>query len=277
MRRARITITLNGELLKKIDRLIDGEKIRNRSHAIEFVISRNLEPTLSKAVILAGGHGTKLRPFTYEVPKALLPINGKPLLEHLIVSLKKAGIDEIVLCTGYLGRKIREYFGTGQKMGVHISYSEEKGSLGTGGAVLKAKKYLEDQPFLLIHGDIVTTLSFSDLISFHIKEGGLITAVLTTLSKPSEFGQLTLHGVKLVTFYQKSQSPIKSHLVNCGIYVLEPTVFEYFPKSKKSFYFEDILEKCIKEKLVNGFVTNEKWFDVENPENYEKAIKEFRR
>ncbi len=277
MRRSRITITLDGQLLNEVDALIDGETIRNRSHAIEFVLGQYLQPKITKAVILAGGKGTKLRPVTYELPKALLPINNKPLLEHLIIQLKKAGITEVVMCIGYLGNKIREHFNDGKQWGIKIVYSEEKDSLKTGGALLKAKKYIGSGSFLLLHGDIITDLPFADLIAFHIRQGGFATVALTTVSKPGEFGQLTLHGTKLVTFYQKNKDLVKSHLVNCGIYVCDEDIFRTFPKNMKSFYFEDVIEKLIQQKIVNGFVFNDKWFDVENPENYEKAIKEFRR
>jgi len=277
MRRARITITLNGELLNRIDNLVDGEHIRNRSHAIEYVISRNLQSQITTAVILAGGKGSELRPITYEVPKSLLPIKGKPLLEHLILKLKKAGVSHIVLCVGYLGHKIKEYFGDGKRWDLEIMYSEEKEIMGTGGAVLLAKKYIKDKPFLLIHGDIITDLSFTDLINFHMKEQPLVTAALTAVAKPAEFGQLALHGTKLVTFFQKNPKHIKSHLVNCGIYACEAAILDHFPSQTKSFYFEDVMVKLIRDKKVNGFVFNEAWFDVANPTNYERAIKHFRR
>lgn len=265
MRRPRITITLNSNILQNLDKLVDGKKIRNRSHAIEYVLSNFFKPTVSKAVILAGGKGDE---------KSLLPIKGKPILEYIINNLKKNQINQIIICTGHLGDKIKKYFGNGQKFGVEIAYSEEGKNLMTGGALNKAKKYLGKEPFLVVHGDVLTDFHVKDMINFHLEHNALATIALTTVGHPTEFGQLKLHGVNIVRFYQK-QANIESHLVNCGIYVLEPTIFQYFPKQKE-FLLEDVIEKLINKSLVNGFVYEGQWYDVGSPKNYEKAIKAFR-
>src|SRR3989338_7281908 len=120
MRRSRITITLDTQVLKKVDQLIDKNKIRNRSHAIEYVLNKYTASNVHTAVILAGGRGTNLRPYTYEIPKPLLPVKGTPILEHLINELKKNGITDIIIAISYLGNKIKEYFGNGEKFGVTI-------------------------------------------------------------------------------------------------------------------------------------------------------------
>ncbi len=276
MRRSRITITLKQSTIDNVDRLIDRQKIRNRSHAIEYILDQYNVPTIKKAIILAGGIGRQLRPYTYEVPKSLLPVQGKPILEHIIHELKENQITEIILCTGYLGNKIQEHFGDGSQFGVHITYSEEKEPLQTGGAIAQVRKHLEDSTFLVIHGDIVTSLQFKDLLDFHQKEKSIVTAAVTTINKPSEFGQLALHGTKLVRFYQNIHNDeVKSNLVNCGIYVCDPAIFNYFPKNKKTFMFEDVIDTLISEKQVTGFVFEGQWFDVGNPKNYELAIKQF--
>jgi len=275
MRRARITITLNQKFLGNIDSLIDEKTIRNRSHAIEYILGKYFGTGIKKAVILAGGQGTKLRPYTYEVPKSLLPIKGKPILEYIIENLKANHIYEIIICTGYLGQKITGYFGDGKKWGVQITYSHENEALKTGGALLRIKKLIENQPFILIHGDILTNFSLSDLVNFHFEEKSLVTVALKNLNQPESFGQFTLHGTQLIKFYQHNKLEVKSHLVNTGIYVFKPEVFNYFPKDKKTFLLEDVIEKLINEKKVKGFVFNDQWFDVGNPKNYEKAIKEF--
>ncbi len=277
MRRSRITITLSQDLLQQTDRLIDHNKIRNRSHAIEYVLSQYFQPTIKKAVILAGGQGTHLRPYTYEIPKSLLPVKGKPILEHLLRDLKKSNITDIYLCVGYLGDKIKEHFGTGDKLGVRITYLEEKEPLHTGGALLQAKPYVEESPFLVIHGDILTDFSFRELIDFHQKESSLVSAALTSVDKPASYGQLKLHGTKLVGFYQHSESAdIQSYLVNTGIYVCDPGIYAFFPKNKKSFLFEDVIQQLIGQKKVSGFVFEGQWYDVGDPDNYERAIKHFR-
>ena len=276
MRRSRITITLQQKTLEKIDRFIDGERIRNRSHAIEFILNTYLHTSIRKAVILAGGKGTKLRPYTYEIPKSLLPIKGKPLLEYIIENIKACGITDIIICTGYLGEKIKEYFSDGQKYGVHITYSQEHAPLQTGGALLKVKSFLQNEPFLLIYGDTLTNLHLKDFVDFHIEHKSTATIALTTVPHPSDFGQLTLHGIQLVNFYQKNKHGIKSNLINCGIYVFQPEIFEFFSQTKKSFFLEDVIEHLISKRKVNGFVFEGQWFDVGNPNQYEKAIKEFK-
>jgi NDP-sugar pyrophosphorylase family protein len=278
MRRPRITITLNPNILTQVDRLVDRKRIRNRSHAIEYLVSQIFQPQVKQAVILAGGQGTHLRPYTYELPKSLLPIKGKPLMEHLIKRLKENGIDEIIVCLGYLGEKIKEHFGNGEKFGVKITYSEEKKPLQTGGALLNVKKYIhKENPFLVIHGDLLTDCPFQDVFDFHKQEHAIATITLTSVNHPTDFGQLKLHGTKLVNFYQKSDAKgIKSHLVNCGIYVFEPTIFESFPKNKSAFLLEDVIENLIKQKRVSGFVFEGQWFDVGTPTHYEQAIKEFK-
>lgn len=277
MRRSRITITVQQETLNKIDHYIDGEKIRNRSHAIELILNEYLQPKIDTAVILAGGQGTKLRPYTYEIPKSLLPIQGKPLLEYTIYNLKRSNIKNVIICIGYLGKKIKDYFGNGSKYGLHITYSEETKPLQTGGALLKIKHLVQNMPFLVIHGDIVTNFDLRDLITFHNENKSTGTIALTPTAYPTDFGQLTLHGIKLINFYQRTKKKeIKSNLINCGIYIFEPEIFSFFEKSTDHSLLENIIGQLIEEKKINGFVFEEQWFDVGNPENYERAIKNFK-
>ncbi len=276
MRRSRITITLDAQILKKIDRLIDKKRIRNRSHSIEYILNQYTMSKVNKAVILAGGRGTQLRPYTYEIPKPLLPVKGTPILEHLILQLKKNGITEIIIAISYLGEKIKDYFGDGSKWGVSIEYSEETDNLQTGGAVKKIKDKLNGESFLVIHGDILTDISFADLIQYHKDQSSVATVALTTTGTPKEFGQIKMQGTKLVDFYPTSDNPdLKSHLIHTGIYTFEPEIFNYFPKNVKEFSLEDVIRELIKERKVNGFVFEGKWYDVGNPENYELAIKEY--
>lgn len=276
MRRSRITITLDSNLLKEIDRVVDKKKIRNRSHAIEYILAQYTQTKVKKAVILAGGRGTNLRPYTYEIPKPMLPVKGTPILEHLINELKKNGITDIIIAISYLGNKIKEHFGNGQKFGVTIEYSEEKENLLTGGALAKLKSKLSHETFLVIHGDILTDMSFIEFVSFHLNQGAVATVALSTSDKPTDFGQIILQGAKLKKFYPNTEKAgTKSHLVHSGIYAFEPSIFKYFPQDKKRFALEDVIRKLIDEQNVNGFVFEGRWFDVGDPKNYERAIKEF--
>lgn len=149
MDRKRLTITIKKDLLLKIDKIIDGFRIRNRSHAIEYLLSQTLSPKISKALILAGGRGIKMRPFTYEIPKTLIPVKDKPILEYTIELLKENQIRDITILVGHLGNKIKSYFGDGSNFGVRINYIEEKKPKGTAAPLRKIKKLLEN-PLLLL-------------------------------------------------------------------------------------------------------------------------------
>lgn len=274
MRRARITITLDANILKKIDQLIDKKTIRNRSHALEFIATQYTKSRVQRAVILAGGRGTQLRPYTYELPKPMLPVQGKPILAHLIERLRADGITDIIIAISYLGEKIQDYFGDGSRMGVHITYSREQENLMTGGALAQVRKLVGDSTFLVVHGDIVTDFSFSDFIGFHKAQNTIATVALTTSAEPTEFGQIKLHGTRLTQFYQHTTQPgMMSHLIHTGIYAFEPEIFSYFPQHHAAFSLEDIMKKLIENQEVSGFVFEGSWFDVGNPENYERAIK----
>lgn len=276
MRRSRITITLETNLLTKIDRLIDKKKIRNRSHAIEYIVTQYTQSSVNKAIILAGGQGTQLRPYTYEIPKSMLPVGGKPILEHLIDQLKANNITDIIIAISYLGDKIKKHFGDGSKFGVNITYSEEENDLMTGGALSKLKDLVGQDTFLVIHGDILTDFSFSDFIQFHKAQSTVATVALTTNSEPTEFGQIKLHGTHLTKFYLNTDEPgMKSHLIHTGIYAFEPSIFNEFPEGKTRFSLEDVIQQLIKQQEVSGFVFEGSWYDVGNPENYEKAIKDY--
>lgn len=267
MRRSRVTITLNQSTLDQVDNLIDHKSIRNRSHAIEFALNHYLRPKVHKAVILAGGTSA---------PKTLLLIKGKPIVEHLIRQLKDNGVTEIIFCINQSEKRLKQYFGDGEKFGVKIEYSEEKEQLQTGGALLQVKKRLDKETFLVVHGDILTNISFADLIEFHEKEDSVVTLALAGVNQPSEFGQLKLHGSRLVNFFQSTtQENIQSHLINSGIYVCDPSVFNFVPKNKTAFLFEDVIAQLIKEKKVTGFVFSGQWYDVGNTANYELAVRDF--
>lgn len=278
MRRVRLTITLKESLITDVDTLIDGEKIRNRSHAIEYVLLQSFKPSINKAVILAGGKGENLRPYTYELPKSMLLIKGRPILEYLITDVRDAGIREIIMCIGHRGEKIKEYFGDGSKFGVKISYSEEKTPLGTGGAIQAIFHRIKDQSFVVLHGDIVVNLNLKDVIQFHKDQETVATVALTPIDNPSPYGQFELHGQAIVGFHEHSKKgEIKSNLVNTGVYIVNKEISQYFPQSKKVFMLESVLQKLIQKKQLTGFVFEGQWFDIGSIKSYERAIKFFKK
>ena len=271
MDRDRLTITLRNDLLKRLDEVIDGVKIRNRSHAIEYLLSESLTPKVTQAIVLAGGTGVKMRPLTYEVPKPLISVSGKPVIEYTLETLREAGIRDVVLAVGHLGDKIKEEVGNGRKYGVSVSYSEESKPLGSAGAVAKASVFLQNKAFIVVNGDILTSLKVSDLIAFHQEDKYLATMALSTEPNTKGYGVALLRGEKIVKFIKKDREQV-TQLVNAGVYVMNPSCLSYLPTSGKGD-LEDVFETLARQGKLAGYPFDEPWFEVSTPENYERAIK----
>ena len=273
-KKKRITITLDPKTLEKIDGLIDGEKIRNRSHAIEFFLIQNLKPKINKAVILTAGKGVRWRPLTSQIPKALIPIKGRPILELIIEKLRNASIRNIFVVIGTLGDKIKEYFGDGRNFGVKINYIQDKVQKGTAPALKTVEKFLKKESFLLWYVDELAEIDLLDFIDFHFKQKALGTVAISSTSKPLDYGIVKLKGPKIVDFFEKpKKEKIKSHLVNAGIFIFEPQIFQYI--SSKNYSLErEVFPILVKEKKLFGYLFEGKWFDIGSPENYLEALKE---
>ena len=278
MERERLTITLKKEIVNSVDRMVDGTKIRNRSHAIEYLLSKNFFSKKTKVVILTGGKGLKLRPFTYEMPKALLPIHGKPLLQHTIENIAKSGFKDIIISTGYLGNKIKEYFKDGSNFGVRITYVEHKGKeTGTSGALLKVKKEIEESPFILWYGDVLADVDLFDMLDFHKSNKALVTMGITSVEKASDWGVVNLKGLNVINFTERPSEKISiSHLINAGVYVIEPELLDHIPKDSKGLEI-DILPKLAQKGELSGYSLCGQWFDVGSLANYERAVKKWRK
>lgn len=278
MERERLTITLKKEIVGAIDRMIDGAKIRNRSHAIEYLLSKSLFPQNTKVLILTGGEGVKLRPFTYEMPKALLPIHDKPLLQHTIEFMAKNGFKDIVISVGYLGNKIKEYFKDGSGFGVRITYvDQDNKESGTAQPLLQAKNSLMDSPFVLWYGDVLAEPDLFDMLEFHKSNKNIITMGITSVDKSSDWGVVNLKGSKVVEFSERPKEETGiSHLINAGIYIMNPEIFDNMKTNSKSLEI-DILTKLARENNLSGYSLSGQWFDVGSLENYEKAVKEWKK
>lgn len=266
--------------MKRIDEIIDKTKIRNRSHAIEYLLNEALKPKVKKAYILAGGKGVKMRPFTHEIPKTLLPVKGKPILEYQIDLLKNADIREIFILVGHLGEKIKYHFGDGSKFGVKINYLEQKKKeIGTGYALYLAKNFFLKETFLVLYGDELVEIHLKDFIDFHIASGGIATLALTLIEKPTLtlYGVAKLRGKKIVEFVEKpSREKRLSQALNAGVFCFEPKIFDYLLPKKNLSLERDIFPRLAKEGKLCGYLFEGKWFDVGTPEIYAKAIKEWK-
>lgn len=275
MDRDRLTITLRSDLLKRLDEIIDGVKIRNRSHAIEYLLSESLSPKVTQAVILAGGSGVNMRPLTYEVPKPLIPVAGKPLIEHTIEMLREAGIRDVVLAVGHLGDKIKEEVGNGRKYGVTVAYSEETKPLGSAGALKKASVFLQNKSFIVVNGDILTSLDVSELVAFHQEDKYIATMALSTEPNTKGYGVAMLRGEKIVKFLKQDKKQV-TQLINAGVYVMNPSFLLDLPKSDAG-ELEDVFVKLAEQGKLAGFPFDGQWFEVSTPENYERAIKSWKK
>ncbi len=270
----RVTITIDSPLIKDIDKLIDGFKIRNRSHAIEYLLRKSLgKKKPRKALILAGGKGTRLRPITYEIPKPMVPIQGRPLIEHTINLLRKYDVRDITLSIGHLGDKVKDYFGDGSKFGVKLRYIVEDEPLGTAGCLNLAREWL-DEPFIMLNGDNLVNIDLDDLFNFHHENKGLITIALTTVKDPSSFGVALLRGPVITQFIEKPKEPI-SNLINAGVYVIDPKVIDLIPNGPTSIEY-DVFPKVQSQGKLIGYSFAGQWLPTDNTERYEHAIKEWR-
>lgn len=272
----RVTLTLDSDLLREMDRRVDGFKIKNRSHAVELLLMQSLGSNVPKtAIILAGGRGVRLQPITHELPKPLIPLHDKPLLQHLIELLRKYHIKNIIISIGYKGEKIREAFGNGRKLGMNISYVEEDKPLGTAGPLKLAKTFLTDT-FIACNADELKDIDITDMYLTHKENKAFATIALTTVEDPSAYGVARLQGNRILEFVEKpKREKAPSNLINAGLYVMEPEVIDYIPEGF-AMLEKDVFPKLAQEGRLFGYPFSGQWFDTGTLERYEKAIKEWK-
>ena len=182
-----------------------------------------------KAVVMAGGEGTRLRPLTSHRPKPLVPILNKPCMQHSIELLKRYGVDEIVVTLYYLADEIEGYFGDEYELGVKIIYTVEDTPLGTAGSVKQAEEILKDDTFIIVSGNALTDLDVDKALKYHREKSSLATLVLKHVENPLEFGVVITddHGSVRRFLEKPSWGEVFSDTVNTGMYILEPSVFQY--------------------------------------------------
>lgn len=212
-----------------------------------------------KLVLMAGGKGERLYPLTKEVPKPMLPLDGKPVLEHTIEWAKKQGLKDIIICSGYLANVIEEYFGNGEKFGVRIQYSIEKEPLGTAGPLRQAKELIGDDNFIMLHADVLCQINAQPLMDFHLKNNALCTLVIHKSSHPEDSDLIeTGNSGRVVKFWKKphSEKP-NTELGNSGMHVFSSKIFDFIPEGKYSME-KELLPKIVEVKeQVYGYHTEE--------------------
>ena len=225
-----------------------------------------------KAVILAGGLGTRLRPLTNNKPKPMLPVGEKPILEHLIEWTKKGGIKSIVICVSYLRKSIEDYFGDGSKFGVTIEYAISNKPLATAGQLKTAEEFIDDD-FVCMYGDSIFNFSLKNMIKQHVTKKSFVTMSLNEFKTNLPYGVIeTSKNGKIVSWNEKPE--IKAN-VNMGCYIMNPKIFDLIPKNKP-YGMDDVIKKAMKKKQsVKSFVTKKGFTDIGNKESYMQACKEY--
>jgi mannose-1-phosphate guanylyltransferase/phosphomannomutase len=226
-----------------------------------------------KAVIMAGGEGTRLRPQTSNLPKPMLPLVGRPMMEHIISLLRRHGITDIVVTVAFMPNAIRSYFGNGSELGVRMVYATEETPLGTAGSVRNARDELTER-FLVISGDVLTDINLSALIEFHEKNSALATLALCAVENPLEFGiVITREDGSIERFLEKpGWGQVFSDTINTGIYVLEPEIFDVIPEGRAVDFSSEVFPTVLEDGApLFGYVADGYWEDVGTTAAYLKA------
>lgn len=222
------------------------------------------------AVVMAGGLGTRLRPLTEKLPKPMLPVGDRPVMEHVLEQLHKVGISQVSITTHYKPEAIMEHFGDGQRFGVEISYVNEKEPLGTAGALGLLKP--PQGPVLVINGDVLTQVNFRSMLDYHAENHAAMTVGVRKFDLQVPYGVVDMSGV---TVKRLDEKPTYSFFINAGVYLMEPSVFALI-KTEEHLDATDLIERLIAggEKVI-GFPIHEYWLDIGRPDDYLRAKEEW--
>jgi NDP-mannose synthase len=224
-----------------------------------------------KAVILAGGKGTRLAPYTTVLPKPLMPIGDMPILEVILRQLKAHDFEEVTLAVGHLSELLMAFFNNGSKLGLKINYSLEDKPLGTAGPLTLIKGL--DEPFIVMNGDILTDLDYSDLCRFHLQRKSVATIATYLRTVRIDFGVVETNGDDLLANY--IEKPSIDYRVSMGVYFFSPEVLRFIP-SHTYFDFPDLIKRLIeKGQKVSSYPFKGYWLDIGRHDDYETAISEF--
>ncbi len=226
-----------------------------------------------KAVIMAGGEGTRLRPLTSNQPKPMLPMANRPMMEHVVGLLRQHGMTDIVVTVAFMANAIRTYFGDGSELGVRMVYATEETPLGTAGSVLNARDEL-DEPFVVISGDVLTDIDLTAVIDFHRQKGALATLALCAVENPLEFGiVISDEQGHIERFLEKpGWGQVFSDTINTGIYVLEPEIFDFIPEGRPVDFSGEVFPAVLDAgRPIMGYVAEGYWEDVGTIEAYLRA------
>jgi NDP-sugar pyrophosphorylase family protein len=226
-----------------------------------------------RAVILAGGKGTRLAPYTSVFPKPLVPIGDMPILQVVIHQLRYHGFDHITLSVGYLAALLQTFFQDGSQYGVRIDYAVESKPLGTAGPLTGVPGL--DDTFLVMNGDILTTLDYAEFVAWHKRNGAAATVAMHKRTVKIDLGVIQLDGGNRIKGYL--EKPTYHYNVSMGVYVFEPSVLRYIPAGEY-FDFPDLVRRLLSNgEPVAGYPYDGYWLDIGRPDDYEQAVQDFDR
>lgn len=265
--KARVTITLRNDLLPLLDNFIDGEKIRNRSHAIEYILGQHLGLGIRHVVIFAGSDENKN-------VSALTRVQNRPVIAYLFDSLKSFGIKDVILVVDEYCQELKKYLGDGAQWGVNITYIENDHNSGTACALAIVQPRIE-HTFMLIYSDQLADINLNDFVENHQQSNAVGTVALTYSKSPEEYGVARMEGNKIVEYSEKPGKESKHGLVNAGVYIFEPKIFEYMESGAQSLE-KDVLPHVASTGLLAGYPFQGKWYDISDKAGLDKAEKEWR-
>jgi dTDP-glucose pyrophosphorylase/CBS domain-containing protein len=243
--------------------VLDGE-----GRLVDLWLRRDLvvsEPEM-QAVIMAGGFGTRLLPLTKNMPKPMLQVGDRPVMQHLIEQMRGAGIEDVNVTTHYMPEKINDYFGDGERFGVRLKYVDESQPLGTAGAIGLLKR--PEKPTLVVNGDILTRVDFRAMLTFHLEHRAALTVGVRQYDIEVPYGVLECDGSRVRKI---SEKPSYTVFVNAGIYILEPQAYDRIPAGQR-FDMTDLIDALLRAQLeVVSFPIIEYWLDIGQPADYEQA------
>ncbi|MEM2759972.1 MAG: nucleotidyltransferase family protein [Nitrososphaerales archaeon] len=225
-----------------------------------------------KAVILAGGLGTRLQPYTFFMPKPMLPLGNKPLLEHIITWLRRNGVRNIVICVSYLGKTIENYFGDGSKFDVKIEYARSERPLGTAGQLKSAEKFLDDT-FLCVYGDSIYEFDLRKLIKTHNVKKAIATMTLMKYSERLKYGFIEINGSNRVKAWK--EKPEFKGLINVGCYAMERRFLRYIDRNSATGMDKAFMKALKASEAIYGHVISSGFIDIGNKKSYMRAYKEY--
>ncbi|WP_345980824.1 sugar phosphate nucleotidyltransferase [Sulfurimonas sp. HSL3-2] len=230
-----------------------------------------------KAVVMAGGFGTRIQPLTHSIPKPMLPIMNKPMMEHTMMMLKDLGIKEFIVLLYFKPDIIKEYFKDGSDLGIKITYVVPEDDYGTAGAVKLAQEYIGDENFIVISGDLVTDFDFQKLFDFHAAKKSKLSIGLTSVENPLQFGVVIANEDNVIEkFLEKpSWGEVFSDTINTGIYVIEPEILNYIPENENFDFAKDLFPSLMQKEIdLMGYNLSGYWRDVGNPESYREVYED---